>query len=339
MKALMILIAIVVTNTTLANDSVALSQLGKLTATFAPIDEVERFDGGEFVATATSLPGAPMQLVAPIEPQQVRYYFVDGEPVTKGQRVAALAGSEIHHFRENLTAKQALMRMAKDRYEANKSLVANNAISQSAWQGIVQAYYDASLAWEHLRHFSDIFEKADDPDKGFLISPLDGYFLLPGARTTMSDMALGAVLPVNAMKLRALVPVSRAPLITQLRTNHCQVSVERQEGVANQLSVALWSGPLPKACGLRPGQQVRTTAILERNAMSVPVNSVFYLNGMTSVLVRRSERLVVEQVEVIGQSSRDTLIVAGSEALRGQQVLTSSVSAVQGMLTGLGGHE
>ena len=339
MKALVILITMAATNIALANERVALSQLGKLRTTFASVEEVKQFGGGHYVASATSLPGAPMQLVAPMEPQQVNYYLVDGEPVTKGQRIAELAGSEIHHFKESLAANKALLDIATDRYEANKALVASNAISQSAWQSIAQGYYDATMAWEHLRHFNEIFEAGEDADKGFLISPSDGYFLLPDSYAQMDDMALGAVLPENALRLRARVPLSRAALITQLDSDQCQVVVERQEGVASQLSVALWSGPLPKACELRPGQQVRVSAVLEVDAMAVPVNSVFYLDGVSSVLVRQNDQLVVETVDVIGQSSRDKLIVTGADTLRGQQVLTSSVSAVQGLLSGLGGVE
>ena len=67
------------------------------------------------------------------------------------------------------------------------------------------------------------------------------------------------------------------------------------------------------------------------------MTAVFQWGTATSVLVREGGLLRAAEVELITSSGKD-YIVSGDDAMEGADVLISSVSAVQGILIGLGGE-
>lgn len=317
-------------------DSISLSDVGKLHLSYAQVQSVSHFEGATYPGSVAPLPGTAMKIVAPLMPQQVNYMVSNGEMVAAGQRIALLRGSEVHHFRENYAAQTALLKLAEERYTLNKKLVAQQAVSQEKWQQIAKTYFDTKLAWGHLNHFSELFEAADHEDEGYLLAPLDGIFMLPLAAATAEGELLGSVVAADNLRIRVTLPVSQAQNVSALRTSDCEVDVDRREGVASNRVMTVWSKRLPASCKVYEGQSVSVQTLTTQQAQAVPPQSVFYLNGDAHVFVASSTSLTAIAVEVLGQSQAGQLLVAFNVALEGQRVLNSSVSAMQGILIGLG---
>ena len=86
------------------------------------------------------------------------------------------------------------------------------------------------------------------------------------------------------------------------------------------------------------GQQVLATPLVRSaNTYRLPRSAVFQLARQNYVLVRSGDSLTAQEVELLGSQGDDYLLRA-SAGLEGAEVLVASVSAVQGILLGLGGE-
>ena len=323
----------------IAQTEVPIDSLGKLNLTYvnaAPSQSVQKSVSTGIVAP---LPGSQLHLMAPMTPQQVQYLVADGTAVSKGQKLAMLKGSEVHHFTENLKAKTALLKISQKRFNANKPLFEANAISQSSWFSIAQAYYDAKLAWGHLDHFAEMFESDEDDDIGYLLAPEAGLFLYANGEKDAEATRLGSIISNNSLRIKTMVSADEASLISAIETANCQVQVARTDAIVNGYLTSVWSEPLPESCNLKLGQRAQVNGHFKLKALKIPAQSVFYLNGQSSVFVRSGNVLNVVPVEVVGQSGADALLIKATPQLNNQPVLSSSVSAVQGVLIGLGEME
>lgn len=319
--------------------SVAIDMLGQLDLHYVDVQQVGTVEKSVSTGSVSALPGAALQIIAPMSPQQIDYVVVDGESVTQGQRIAMLSGSEVHHFRDNLKAKEALRTLAKARFDANKPLSESRAISQAAWFDIAQQFYDADLAWEHLNHFAEMFEPLKHDDKGYLLAAEAGVFRLPQATNTTESTLLGSILHTDSIRLTTHMSTAVAQQATTLATNKCEVSIDNVEQVSHRLLVRVWSSPLPETCGLQLGELAEVSVHLDLAALKISAESVFYINGQSAVFKLSGDTLDVVPVEIVGESEGGALLLQAHPLLVGRKVLSSSVSAVQGILLGLGGIE
>ena len=102
--------------------------------------------------------------------------------------------------------------------------------------------------------------------------------------------------------------------------------------------IRAWTQTLPPACPLLLGQQLLLQPLLRvDNAYRVARAAVFALQRQTYVWRLRDDTLEAVPVTVLAAEG-DAYIVHSEEGLAGQSVLVSSVSAVQGVLLGLGGE-
>ena len=98
------------------------------------------------------------------------------------------------------------------------------------------------------------------------------------------------------------------------------------------------SRSLPPSCRLMLGQQVLATPMVRvDDAYRVPRSAVFRLERENYVLVRDGESLLAVAVTPLAAEAGDYVLQA-ADVLRNAEVLVSSVSAVQGILLGLGGE-
>lgn len=319
--------------------SVSIDTLGKLDLTYIDVKQISTVKKSVSTGTVSALPGAALQIVAPMSPQQIDYLVVDGEYVIQGQRIAKLSGSEVHHFRDSLKAKDALRTLAKARFDANKPLIESHSISQAVWFDIAQQFYDADLAWEHLNHFAEMFEPLQHADKGYLLAAEAGVFRLPQLKNTTEGTLLGSILHTDSIRLKTQISSAVVLQATTLATNGCEVAIDKIEQVNHRLLVGVWSSPLPKTCSLQVGEMVEVSVHLKMPALKVSATSVFYFNGQSAVFKLSGDTLHVVPVEIVGQSEDNALLLREHPLLVGQKVLSSSVSAVQGILLGLGGIE
>ncbi|WP_269518657.1 hypothetical protein [Alteromonas sp. BMJM2] len=338
------LFTLVLTGYAHANNSVPLNSLGKLSLSYSSINALSTMEKPVSTGMVKVLPGSPLRIVAPMNPQKIDYLVAHGESVTQNQRIAILSGSEVHHFRENLAAKTALLEIATSRFNKNRELVSVNAIPQDKWLNIAQQYYDAQLAWGHLNHFAEMFEPQEDDDMGYLLAPSKGVFMLPeqasaDTETQATESQLGAVVSPNDIRLSTLVNALDSDFVEAINTDSCSVNIERVEEINHRFFVRVWSAPIPEGCALQLGAHVNTRVQLSVSALTVSADSVFYLHGQASVFVRRASALEAVPITLIGNADNDNAVFTAEGLTKNDEVLTSSISAVQGILLGLGGIE
>lgn len=320
--------------------TIPLNTLGELQLDYQDVvakDGVVRH--GDYSATYLPMPGAGMQLVAPMQPQRVHYLVTDGEWVEKGHRVAVLEGSEVHHFKDSLAAKKALFEIAATRYQRNKALYDKQAISRETWLDVSNAYFEMKLEWGHLDHFAELFESDQDDDRGFLIAPESGYFLRANKNTGPDSAVLGEIVPQATLRIHLAVTVGQADSISAISVKGCQLTVDKRDNTVSRRMVSLWSAPLKPVCAGRIGEQVNVKLVETNSVQLIPPQSVFYMQGNPQVLVKTENALEAVAINIVGQSESGLLLISENNALKDKAVLMTSVSAVQGILLGLGGVE
>jgi hypothetical protein len=320
-----------------ARAEIPLSTLGQLELQFGDVTTATEYTHADYVAVPTPLPGSAMRMIAPIAPQQRLYLVANGEPVEQGQKIALLRGAEVHHFFDNYAALTESYQLAKKRYDANQALYKTGSVSQEKWQQITADYLKARLEWGHFNHFSEIFSAVpDDEDAGYLLAPIAGYFFFASDEGSPDAVNLGEVVADENIRLRTLLPASLATSVTRLGLSQCSLPIERREHIAAQMMVAVWSATMTNACAGLPGQFIRVTPITEQKVQMISPNALFTHHQQTQVLVKDGQRLVPMPVNVIAQTNTQQLVIAYTPELLGKSVLTTSVSAVQGLLIGLG---
>lgn len=322
-----------------AGNSVSLDKLGKLSLTYSSINAIGAIEKPASTAMVSALPRSPLRIISPMNPQKIDYLVAHGESVTQHQRIAILSGSEVHHFRDNLAAKTALLAITTSRFNKNRELASINAIPQDKWLDIAQQYYDAQLTWGHLNHFADMFEPHEDDDMGYLLAPTEGVFLLPDQASTDTETQLGAIVSPNDVRLSTLIHTLNSDVAEAINTASCSVDIEKVEKINHRFFVRVWSAPLPEGCALQLGAQVNARVQLSVSALTVPADSVFYLHGQASIFLRRANVLEAMPITLIGHADTDNAVFTAPGLTNSDEVLTSAVSAVQGILLGLGGIE
>ena len=73
-----------------ASNSVSLGELGKLSLTYTPINAVSTMEKPASTGIVKVLPGSPLQIISPMDPQKIEYLVAHGENVKQNQRIAML---------------------------------------------------------------------------------------------------------------------------------------------------------------------------------------------------------------------------------------------------------
>jgi len=307
-----------------AASEIEIANLGELSLAYQRASLVTSYPGQNIAAQVTFKKGEAFTVIAPRRIQQIKYLVEVGSFVERGQPLAELRGPELHHFLTEMEVARQLLRSAERRYKSNKVLFEKRAIKESQWAEISEKYYAAQLEYEHMRHFGDLVIAKDEEDDSIVIAaPVSGivdYALEYNGLVSGADIAL--IVPKSAIRLEAALPASNRKGLAYLKTPSCELN---------------WSEPLLPQCELILGQTLLVTPLYTTNAYKVPMTAVFQWQGTSSVLVHQGRRLKLVQVELIASSGKD-YIVACDKSLENTEVLVSSVSAVQGILIGLGGE-
>ena len=316
-----------------------IASLGELSMEYQRVTPVTSFPGQNIAAEVTFKKGEAFTLVAPRRIQQIKYMVEVGSVIEKGQPIAELRGPEMHHFLTEMEVDRQLLRDAERRYKSNKVLFEKKAIKESQWAEISEKYYAAQLEYEHMRHFNDLIISANEKDDSIVIgAPVSGvvnYSLEYNGLSAGADIAV--IVPTSAIRLEAALPASTRKDLAYLKTPSCELKVSSTTAIVNNFFVSAWSEPLSPQCKLILGQTLLVTPLYRTSAYKVPMNAVFQLQRASSVLIRDGSLLRVVEVELIASSGQDYIVVSDA-SLENSDVLVSSVSAVQGMLMGLGGE-
>jgi hypothetical protein len=229
--------------------------------------------------------------------------------------------------------------VARSRYESNRTLHREQAISEARWMEISDAYFDALLHYEHLRHFRDLVEPSKDTDDGVLLhSPAAGIVVFNPQRPGFAAGAeLAKIIPPGSQRLRVAVPLDRRRALTSLSAGGCVVAIDSIAGIADQYFAEAWSEPLGQDCDLMPGQRLQVTPRYRGDYCLLPDTSLLRRDSGNAVFMRAADSLELTPVTVVGSSGSDYVANCTGALTRGE-VLVDSVSAVQGMLQGLGGE-
>ena len=322
-----------------AASEIQITDLGELSLAYQRASSVTSYPGQHIAAEVTFKKGEAFTLVAPRRIQQIKYLVEVGSFVERGQPLAELRGPEMHHFLTEMEIVRQLLHGAERRYKSNKVLFEKRAIKESQWTEVREKYFAAQLEYEHMRHFSDLVISKDEEDDSIVIAaPVSGivdYALEYNSLVSGANIAL--IVPKSAIRLEAALPASSRKGLVSLRTPSCELKVSSMSAIVSRFFVSAWSESLLPQCELILGQTLLVTPLYTTNAYKVPMKAVFQWRGASSVLVHQGSQLKLVQVELIASSGKD-YIVACDMSLENTEVLVSSVSAVQGILIGLGGE-
>ncbi|GGF62092.1 hypothetical protein [Alteromonas lipolytica] len=318
---------------------ISIESLGRLTVKFAQPQIVPSAPLQTVTGEVSYLPGNGYQLILPFRVLQQQYLVAPQSFITANTPLVKLTGSEVHHFYEMLSAQKAIFAQAESRYKQNLPLFKKQAINQQSWQAIADHYYASKLELGHLQHAEELLQTNGSEDSAYLISPVNGFFKPKGEQLDGEAFLYGEVIEPDALRIKVQVPSSVAAQITGLVSDACQLPVAYRERLGNGLVSRLWSSPLPQQsdCTLSFAEALSVTPVSDQTALSLPASSVYFLDGQYYVLVKQGAELNPLAVSVIGRYDGQ-LLVADKQILRNAEVLTTSVSAVQGILLGLGGE-
>ena len=318
---------------------VTTDELGDLSLSFVAPIAVNSYPGQRTSAQVTFKHGAAFTLVAPRRVQQVSYRVEVGTRVEKGQPIAELRGPEMHHFMTEMEAAAEMLANVEKRFNSNKVLYEKKAIKESQWIDISEQYYGAMLEYEHMRHFNDLVISVDPltdlivlgaPIAGIIDYAPDDSDIKPG-----DDIAL--LIPIEVIRLKISVPAALRKELLAIQGSECSVDIASVGSVANGFQVTAWSESIGDKCDLVLGQTLLVTPQYRTRAYQVPVSSVFHWQKSSAIFLEEDGQLRVVSVDLLA-SSEGTYIVRSEESLEGGRILTTSVSAVQGVLMGLGGE-
>ncbi|WP_100642420.1 hypothetical protein [Alteromonas facilis] len=321
-----------------AQTSINESALGNFELTYTQVESLDEYPITAISGQIRVREGDIYSLTAPINPQQRIYLVGDGGAVTAGQRIAHLIGSEVHHFRERLDAQRLIVSQAEQRYNKNQALFKQQAISQERWQQIMAYYFEQKLMLGHLEHFAEWVEFTDSYEEMYLLSPIAGLLRHTPISNAEDGVVLAKLVPLAQARANANVPISAASKVSALRFGNCVVDVDSFSANASGVTADIWSQPLNDDCGFTLGQSVELTPVVEQPIMRIPKASIYMFEGNTYVAKLEGTILTPVAVSVRARSDATNMYIEAQPLLVNARVLSSSVSALQGILMGMGGE-
>ena len=319
----------------------SIEDLEQLDINFQKAKKVAHYPGEYLPAKVSSTPGKTHPLLTPTDIQQVDFLFAQGKRVAKGEAVLVIRGPAVHHLINEYEGKKTDYLLRKKRYKNNKTLLNKQAINESLWIDISREYYQAKLEYEHLRHFfALVIHKNETSPSLTLTAPIDGIISYSNKGTFQPGDTLAEFVSPSSLALNLALPITYTDhlahlQIENLRPEHCEVEINRVGDVAQNVFVEAWSKPLPPSCALKLGQTVRVKPFFSASAYRIPQQAVFEWQDTNHIWVKNNNSLQAIPVQLISTEKNDYLISALTE-LSEREVLTSSVSAAQGILLGLG---
>jgi hypothetical protein len=280
--------------------------------------------------------------------QRMEFLVDPGDPVEIGAPVLRLSGPEVRHWLLETSAIQTRYQSASERYERNKPLWETGALSAAKWSGIQSTYFELKLKNEHrervLEHALDvdIVEEHDGGPHGSskltLSAPLAGTVNFDVRELTRQvGETIFEVLPPGVVRLKVEIPWRKAATIRRLSLDECKLEVEHVSRSVDGFFITAWSEPLVPDCDLPFGTILSVVPHYGEKALSVPKEAVFSWDQSPHVFVRENDWLEPRPVTLLGEDGR-RYAIEPLPNLQGGVILTRSVSAVQGVLLGLGGE-
>lgn len=321
----------------LAQDlSVDRSELAELSIQSESIQVVNSFNGKKLMARIESLPGQTYVLASPIDIPQVIYLESNGASLRKKQPFVKIQGPEVHHFYASYQMKKALFAQASRHYNNSEALYKRKSISEQAWLDISNNYYVTKMEFDELTHFFELVLNFDESNDALILgAPQQGILKYNISNMFSAGSTIAAFVPLDAIRMKVNVPIGQPNLPSQLSIDNCNLAVDFMETANSTFYQTAWSKPLNPECKYVEGQVISVIPIYETKAYSVKKSSVFNWEGNNFIFVQVDAQYKAMQINIV-TSQGDNYIVQSTNNLTNKVVLTSSVSALQGMLLGLG---
>ncbi|MBL4822085.1 MAG: HlyD family efflux transporter periplasmic adaptor subunit [Colwellia sp.] len=316
-----------------------INELGKYKLNFEQISSVTTVSSNALMAQVTEKSGANFSVFLPFDVQQVNTLVTNGQLVAKHQKIAYLNGYDVHHFLDEFEAAKQLFTIAEKQYQSSSALYASKALKQSQWLEINNNYFSAKLIFEHLHHYMS-FLNIDKNEKIAIIAPIAGiikYSNTSDGNSKAEGELLFDIIPKSAIRLKVKVPLTNISNLAYLKIakQQCKLAVNSKENIINDFTITIWSKPLNDECLLILGKQVIVTPIYQQNAFSINRTAVFEFKDSNYIAVKHHTQLNLVAINILN-STNDQFIFQSAIELKDKEALTSSVSAIQGMLLNLG---
>ncbi|WP_371193864.1 hypothetical protein [Glaciecola sp. SC05] len=316
--------------------SISTQQLGQLSVSLSAVQLVDSYQGAALSGEVTSESGAAYSITSPMNVQRVMFLKPRGSIVQAGDVIVKLIGSEVEHYYDEYQLKKALFQQTSKSYENNRKLYEQKAIGEQQWLSISEHYVNQKLALGEYHHFFEYVAKYDHDEQSLsLKSPLNGMLNYSRFSSLNANQDIVHILPQYAVRLKVNLPASQAQIPSALSLPLCTLKIEINEGLSQSFYKTLWSEPLKANCGLRYGDILSVKPEYALKAYRITKTSVFSLHGNHYIMLKQADGFASAQVSIVA-SEQNSFIVTSTRDIAGAAAASSSVSALQGILMGLG---
>lgn len=323
-----------------AQQRVPKEDLGGLALEFAAAQPVEERPGAPLLLQVTPYPGDVFDLRLPFHPNRIEPLVAQGQAVPVGAAVARLRGPEVGIWLARARATQRRFADVRRRYDENRPLFEQGALSAARWAEIASEYLRLDAEIRHIEHVLEVLKPVAGSDSEALLeTPVAGRIDFARlARPEAGDLLVATILADEALRLVGRVALDEARAVSAMQAGDCRVAVAHVEQQAERLYRQIWSQSLQACPELSPGALLSGHLVHEFSGYRVPRAAVFRVAGRAGVAVDDGDSLRFVPV-VIASEDRDAFFVRSDgdgDAVAGGTVLVRSVSAVQGLLLGIG---
>jgi len=338
-KRFLLLSALVFTLTNSYAQDIGIDELGSLNVEFNPVIKTSHTQAKSVLASVKVKDGESYVLTTPTNVQQLHYLLADGYIVKKGQPFATLSGPEVHHFLSELVAARKLFEISEKRMKNSKKLFDKKLLEEDKWLTINQNYYSTSLKYEHMLHFDVLIESIDeDTDAVTIRSPISGILKKPIINMRVIEgETIAKFIPEDKIRLKLKLASDQVTNLEYVQLENCRLGVSSVSRITVDGFVDVWTESVKKECQIFLGERHSVIPHYKQQAYRVAKSAIFDLEGQDKIFIRTGNQLKIIDVSLITSIDQDYIVLSETD-LTDQSVLVSSVSAVQGILIGLGGE-
>lgn len=318
------------------NMTVGASALKGLDTQTQLVKRISSFRGKEMMAEVAVLPGQSYIFKSPINVQQIQYLKGNGVAIAKNKAFAVIKGPEVHHFYMAYQMKKVLFAQASKHFANSKKLYINKALSEQAWLKISNDYHLTKMEFDELSHFFELVLSFDEEqDEITLGAPIAGVLQYNFSDALDIDSIIASFVPLQAIRLKVNLPINNPLRASSFSHQNCQIAIDFTESANSAFHQTAWSKELPEQCDVFIGQVLSISPVYELSTYKVQQSSVFNWEGSNYIFIANQNKYEAVKVTLI-TSENAHYIMQSEVSLDNKIVLTSSVSAVQGILQGLG---
>jgi len=316
-----------------------IQSLGKLQLKYSEIKNSKNVPVNKLVAKVAVKNGEAFVMTSPTNIHQIQFLVSNGEQVEKGQAIAVLRGPEVHHFVTEFRAIKSLYLLSERRMKKNKKLFDKKLIEEEKWLTINKNYFSNLLEYEHMLHFYELIIDIDGKTDSITVtSPVSGLIKRDESvfRFNEGD-GIATFVPLEKIRLKLQVATNNLTNLHAVRLNGCQLEIENVSRVAQAAFVSVWTEPVKPSCRVLLGQALLVTPLYQLNAYQIDQQAIFRLDGKDQILILNNGQLDTVVVSLLTREAEQYFFTSEVD-LSSKKALVSSVSAVQGILLGLGGE-